>query len=115
MPPRIFTFDAKAASSQDVEKVVDHNGRDQIRINDKATKLTLAISPSAETFSGHFALSSKNLYFQRCAGGDGKGQCCRFVINLNLITTVMIDHFFDICDDAALASNVKIRGGTSGR
>ena len=47
MPPQIFTFDAKAASSQDVEKVVDHNGRDQIRINDKATKLTLAISPSA--------------------------------------------------------------------
>ena len=42
MPPRIFTFDAKAASSQDVEKVVDHNGRDQIRIHDKATKLTLA-------------------------------------------------------------------------
>ena len=45
--PRIFTFVAKAASSQDVEKVVDHNGRDQIRINDKVTKLTLAISPSA--------------------------------------------------------------------
>ena len=41
MPARIFTFDAKAASSQDVEKVADHNGRDQIRINDKATKLTL--------------------------------------------------------------------------
>ena len=52
---------------------------------------------------------------ERCAGGDGKGQFCRFVINSNLITTVMIDHFFDICDDAALASNVKIRGGTSGR
>ena len=47
VPPRIFTFDAKAASSQDVEKVVDHNSGDQIRINDKATKLTLAISPSA--------------------------------------------------------------------
>ena len=59
MPPRIFTFGAKAASSQDVEKVVDHNGRDQIQINDKATKLTLAISPSVEIFSGHFALSSE--------------------------------------------------------
>ena len=54
MPPRIFTFDAKAASSQDVEKVVD-----QIQINDKATKLTLAISPSVEIFSGHLALSSE--------------------------------------------------------
>ena len=30
------------------------------------------------------------------AGGDGKGQFCRFVINSNLITAVMIDHFFDI-------------------
>ena len=29
------------------KKMVDHNGRDQIQINDKATKLTLAISPSA--------------------------------------------------------------------
>ena len=53
-------FDAKAALSQDVENVVDHNGRDQIRINDKATKLTLAISPSAEIFSGHFALMLEN-------------------------------------------------------
>ena len=33
---------------------------------------------------------------ERCAGGDGKGQFCRFVINSNLITAVMIDHFFDI-------------------
>ena len=45
-----------------------------------------------------------------CAGGDGKGQFCRFVVNLNLITAVSPS-----CDDAALASNVKIRGGTSGR
>ena len=30
------------------------------------------------------------------AGGDGKRQFCRFVVNLNLITAVMIDHFFDI-------------------
>ena len=49
MPPQIFTFDAKAASSQAVEKVVDHNGRDHFRINDKATKLTLAISPEANS------------------------------------------------------------------
>ena len=33
---------------------------------------------------------------EQCAGGDGKGQFCRFVINSNLITAVMIDHFFDI-------------------
>ena len=33
---------------------------------------------------------------ERCAGGDGKGQFCHFVINSNLITAVMIDHFFDI-------------------
>ena len=33
---------------------------------------------------------------ERYAGGAGEGQFCRFVINSNLITAVMIDHFFDI-------------------
>ena len=33
---------------------------------------------------------------ERCAGGAGKGQFCGVVINSNLISAVMIDHFFGI-------------------
>ncbi|MCV6576823.1 MAG: hypothetical protein OIF58_13915 [Cohaesibacter sp.] len=42
----------------------DHNGRDQIRINDKATKLTLAISPSQKYFPVILHRTQKILNFQ---------------------------------------------------